>query len=59
MLSKIDFASRRHMTVVPFSIVIAVLSGSVAAANWVPIPTDAESTYLPESAIRVGDRRPK
>ncbi|MEN2472445.1 surface-adhesin E family protein [Burkholderia sp. GS2Y] len=40
---------------VPLSMVIAGLSGSATAANWTPLPTDATLTYLPESAIRLGD----
>ncbi|SDI29319.1 surface-adhesin E family protein [Paraburkholderia phenazinium] len=55
MISKTDFLRRWRIAFVPLSFAIAGLSGNAIAMNWVPVPTDAMSTYLPESAIRIGD----
>lgn len=35
--------------------IIVALSRNAAAANWMPLPADSTRTYLPESAIRLGD----
>jgi hypothetical protein len=55
MISMSDFHRRWCKAVVPLSMVIAGLSGNATAMNWTPMPTDTTFTYLPESAIRIGD----
>ncbi len=55
MISTHAFHRRWRIAVFPVSMIIVGLSGNAAAMNWAPMPADATLTYLPESAIRIGD----